>query len=212
MSDKKIIVSALILSALLISGAWYYSKHGLQTAAILPAASSVPEVSAITAGGIVVGNPAAPVMMEEYTNFMCSHCQNFAGTTLKRIENEYVKTGKVKLVIYIFPPLEFGKAAFCAQEQDKFLEMHDYLFTHQITQEEDFVDFAINAGLDGKIFGECFNSDKYNETAQKWYDEGLARGITGTPTFYINGRQIVGALPFEEFQKIIEEKLTAATK
>jgi protein-disulfide isomerase len=207
MTDKKIIITALILAILLVGAGWYYSKYNPQTAAILPKTSPSPTGPAVTTAGITIGNPSAPIIMEEYTNFLCSHCINFATKTLPQIEDEYVKTGKVKLVIYVFPPMEFGKAALCAVEQNKFLEMHNYFFAHQVRKEEDFIDFAINAGLDGKAFGECFSSDKYNNISQKWYDEGIARGITGTPTFFIYGRQMVGAQPFGEFQKVIEEKM-----
>ncbi|TSC53409.1 MAG: DSBA oxidoreductase [Parcubacteria group bacterium LiPW_39] len=212
MSDKKIIVAALILAALLAGGGWYYSKHQVPSAAILPTGTASPETVA-SEPGIIIGNPDAPVVMEEYTNFLCPACGNFASGTLERIKEEYIKTGKVKLIVYIYPPQELSKAALCAQEQNKFMEYHNYLFTHQgqISSEKDLKDLAANAGLDTQKFDACFDAlNKYQDKIQKWYDEGEARGVDATPTFFINGQKFIGAQPFEDFQKIIEGKLNQA--
>ena len=70
--------------------------------------------------------------------------------------------------------------------------------------------FAINAGLDGSAFSACYSSGKYNDRVQQWIDAGTARKVEGTPTFFINGQQIIGAVPYEDIQKVIEEKLSAA--
>lgn len=209
MSDKKIIAIAIVFSAVIISAGWYYSKHQPPTAAILPTLSATPDYSAAKQAGITIGNPDAPVTTEEYTNFLCSHCQNFANGALKQIENDYVKTGKVKIIFYIYPA-ELGQAALCALEQNKFLEYHDYLFTHQLTQDSDITNFAVNAGLDGPSFSTCYSSDKYKDRVQQWIDAGTVRKIEGTPTFFINGQEIIGEVPYEDIQKVIEQKLNAA--
>ncbi len=209
MTDKKIIVSALVLSALLIGGAWYYSNTQPPSAAILP---SVSPSGAVTETGILVGDPAAPVTMEEYSNFLCSACARFALLTLTEIKKDYISTGKVKMIIYIYPPYELGKAALCAQEQNKFTEYHDYVFNHQgqITGEKDLKDFAANAGLDSAKFDACYDSGKYNDKVAKWYEEGTQRGVDSTPTFFINGQKLVGAQDYDEFKKIIDQKLNQA--
>lgn len=212
MSDKKIIVVALILAALLAGGGWYYSQHRPPTAAILPIETASPKAGA-SEPGIAIGDPSAPVVMEEYTNFLCGACGHFATQTLPGIMDEYVKTGKVRMVFYVYPPQELSKAALCAQEQNKFTEYHDYLFAHQdqISAEKDLKDFAGNVGLDTQKFDACFDTpDKYTDKIQKWYDDGAARGVDATPTFFINGQKFVGAQPFEDFKKIIEEKLNQA--
>ena len=210
MSDKKIIVIALILAVLLVGGGWYYSKHQPPSAAILPPPSASATPNSVSENGIVIGNPNAPVTMEEYTNFLCPACGSFATQTLPGIMDEYVKTGKVKMVFYIYPPQELSQAALCADEQNKFIEYHDYLFAHrdQISVEKDLKDFATNAGLDLQKFSACYDSpDKYKDKIQKWYDEGAARGVDATPTFFINGQKFIGAQPYADFKKIIEEKL-----
>ncbi|MEK7160650.1 MAG: thioredoxin domain-containing protein, partial [Patescibacteria group bacterium] len=159
MTDQKIIAVALVLSALLIAGGLYYSKQAPTTpAAILP--SATPDSPTITENGLIIGNPDAPVVIEEYTNFLCPACASFATGALEQIKNDYVKTGKAKLVLFIYPPQELAKAALCANEQGKFTEYHDYLFSHQkdpgITKEQDIKDFAVNAGLDGAAFDACY--------------------------------------------------------
>ena len=211
MSDKKIIISAVILAALLIVGGWYYSKNRLPTASISqPPAEKKTTSQTIT--GLSIGDPDAPVTIEEYTNFLCPACANFANNTMPQIKENYIKKGQVKMVIYIFPPFELAKAALCAEEQQKFVAYHDYLFSHQrqISQEKDIKDFALNAGLNEQEFNACYSSNKYDEKSSQWFEEGKAKGVDATPTFFINGQKLVGAQPFEEFGKIIDEKLNEA--
>lgn len=209
MSDKKIIIVALVLAALLIGGGWYYSKK-------TPAATNSPQpsgsVSAVTEQGIMIGDPKAPVTMEEYTNFICPACARFANVTLGQIMDAYIKTGKVRMVIYILPPYELGRAALCAQEQNKFVEYQEYLFSHQdqITKDSDLKDMAVNAGLDSQKFNTCYDANKDEAKLAKWYEEGVGRGVDSTPTFFINGQKLIGALPFDDFKKAIDEKLNQA--
>jgi protein-disulfide isomerase len=212
MSDKKIIVVALILAALLAGGGWYYSQHRPPTAAILPTETAGPKAGT-SEPGIAIGDPSAPVVIEEYTNFLCGACGYFATTAFEKIKDDYIKTSKVRMVFFVYPPQELSKAGLCSQEQNKFMEYHDYVFTHQeqISSENDLKDFASNAGLDLQKFSACLDApDKYKDKIQKWYDEGAARGVDATPTFFINGQKFIGAQPFEDFQKIIEEKLNQA--
>ncbi len=206
MSDKKTIVGAIILSLLLIGGGWYYSSQTPDNS-VLP--SSSPAFNGVFEPGISIGDPSAPVTLEEYTSFLCPACASFALTTLNQITNNYVKSGKVKLVFYIAAPYEPGEAALCAVEQNKFIEYHDYLFGHQaqITKEEDLKDMAINAGLDSSRFNVCYNSGKYLEKVTKWNEEAASRGVDSTPTFFINGQKFIGAQPYNDFKKIIDEKL-----
>jgi protein-disulfide isomerase len=210
MNDKKIIIIALILATLVIGGGWYYSKHGVTKT---PISDSQPTAKPgeVTEPGINFGDSNAPVTMEIYTNLMCPACANFATKTFLQIKDEYIAKGKVKVIFYIFPPIELGYAAMCAVEQGKFLEFHDYIFGHQdqITGEEVLKTFAINAGLDGEKFSACYATagQKYDAKINKWADEGQARTVENTPTFFINGQKFVGAQPYAEFQKLIEQKL-----
>lgn len=209
MSDKKIIIIAVILAALLIGGGWYYSKQTPVSGSPQPTNSSITGVSE---PGILIGDPNAPVTMEEYTSFICPACARFAGGTLPQIKDEYVKTGKVKIILYVLPPYELGRAALCSLEQNKFVEYHDYLFEHQgqITKEDDLKNMAVNAGLDSQKFNSCYDANKDEAKLAKWYEEGSGRGVDSTPTFFINGQKLIGALPFADFKKVIDQKLEQA--
>jgi len=211
MSDKKIIVTALILSVLLIGAGWYYSKYGVSPAAISnPKTTPTPEAK--VSAGIPYGNPDAPVVIEEYSSFLCGACVNFHSQTFGQIENDYIKTGKVKFVFYSFPPYELGAAAFCAQAQGKYNDYSDYLYSHNqnIKAAQDLIDFAVNAGLNQETFKQCFDSKEAKDAAQNWTAEGEKRGVEATPTFFINGQKLVGAQPYADFQKIIDEQLNKA--
>jgi len=165
----------------------------------------------------VLGNKNAQVTLIEFSDYECPFCKRHFDQVYPSLKKDYIDTGKVKMVIYVNPPIEMTKAALCAQEQNKFIEFHDYTFAHQkeITQEADIKIFANNAGLDSTKFDVCYASDKYNALAGngnqpgKWYQEGVARGVDATPTFFVNGQKFVGAYPYSEFQKIIDEKLNA---
>ncbi|PIT93750.1 hypothetical protein COU00_02695 [Candidatus Falkowbacteria bacterium CG10_big_fil_rev_8_21_14_0_10_43_11] len=208
MTDKKIIILALILAILLVGGGWYYSKKSPGGSLISPTSSFNPRT--ITQDGILIGDSNAKVTIEEYTNFVCPACGRFAAGAFVNIMDDYIKTSKVKMIIYVFPPYELGRAALCSQEQNKFMEFHDYIFAHQtqITKESDIRDLTINAGLDIKKYDACYNSDKYADIVNKWNSEGTARGVDATPTFFINGQKLIGAQPYGDFKKIIDEKLS----
>lgn len=209
MSDKKIIIVAVILSLLLVGGGWYYSKYRPPSAAIVNQTNTQAKDLPTGTAGISLGNPAAPVVIEEYTNFLCPACASFALVTFDQINENYVKSGKVRFVFYVFPPLELGRAAICAQEQNKFIEYHEYLFEHQgqITKEKDLRDFAINVGIDGTKFDNCYAAQATKDKTTAWMNEGSKRGVDSTPTFFINGQKLIGAQPYEDFKKIIDEKI-----
>ena len=210
MTDKKIIIFAIILAVLLAGGGWYYSKKSPAGSGPNPTSSLSP--ATITQAGISIGNPNAKVTMEEYTNFLCPACGRFAATTFGSIMDDYIKTGKVKMIFYVFPPYELGRAALCSQEQNKFIEFHDYIFPRQtqITQESSIRDMVSNAGLDLKKYDACYNSGTYTDVVTKWNEEGTARGVDATPIFFINGQKLIGAQPYGDFKKIIDEKLNQA--
>lgn len=205
MSDKKIITLAVVLSLLLIGGGWYYSS---QTPGKTTSPTPNPSGSA-SRPGILIGDPSAPVLIEEYTNFLCPACARFAQITLPQIKEEYIKTGKVKVMIYILPPYELSRAALCANQQNKFVEYHDYVFAHQdqITGENVLKDMAVNAGLDSAAFNACYDSGKYEDESIKWFEEASGRSVDSTPTFFIAGQKLIGAQPYSDFKKIIDEKL-----
>lgn len=204
MTDKKIIIIALILALALGVGGWIYSKNKPS-----PGPATISEPEGIIIPGLALGNEKAPVTIEEYTNFLCPACGDFALDTLPKIEQDYIKTGKARMIFYILSPLEINQASFCAEKSGKFIEYHDYLFGHQeeISSEQNIFDFASAVGIGMEDFNACYNSEQAVTVAQAWHQEAQKRGVEATPTFFINGEKLVGALSYEEFAKIIDSKL-----
>jgi protein-disulfide isomerase len=165
------------------------------------------------------GSPDAPVTIVEFSDFQCPFCEKFFTETLPQIQEEYIDTGKVKLVFKDFPLSFHGQAmpaamtAECAGEQGKYWEMHDKLFGEQSRwvdkpEVNDVMkQFADELGLDTDQFNQCFDSNKYADEINADMQEGIAAGVQGTPAFFINGQFISGAQPFEVFKQIIDQML-----
>ena len=101
-----------------------------------------------------------------------------------------------------------AEATDCANEQGKFWEFHDKLFAaQQKLTDEDFKQHATDLGLDMEKFNQCYTSGKYKADVQKDFADGQKAGVTGTPAFFVNGRFLSGAQPFENFKAIIDEEL-----
>lgn len=165
-------------------------------------------------GDPVLGNPDAPVTIIEFSEFQCPFCGRYASETFPQIKKDYVDTGKVKIVFKNFPLPSHDKAqkaaeaGECAFEQGKFWEYGEKLFENQQALEIDNLkQYAQDLGLNSGQFNSCLDSGKYQEEVGEDLQEGQNVGVSGTPTFFINGEELVGAQPFSEFQKIIEDKL-----
>lgn len=166
----------------------------------------------------VLGSPDAPVTMIEYSEYLCPYCRRFVLETMPLIEEEYIDTGKVKLVFRDFPvhgqpAVSIAMVAECAADQGKFWEMHVLLFerAEEWSESEDvlatFQGYAEELGMDQDEFLNCLELGTPFERIQEDYNLAIQDGVTGTPSFLINGVLVVGAQPFEEFQRIIEEEL-----
>lgn len=101
-----------------------------------------------------------------------------------------------------------AEAANCAGDQDKFWEYHDKLFENQRALTVDSLkQYAVDLQLDGEAFNGCLDSGKYTADVQEDMRQGQSLGVTGTPAFFVNGRFLNGAQPFERFAQIIDEEL-----
>lgn len=174
---------------------------------------------AVAKAEFVKGDKKAKVTVVEFTDFQCPYCSRFFTDTYGKIMKDYVDSGKV-LYISRDLPLPFhpnakpaALAARCAGDQEKYWEMHDKLFTSQTEWSElsdakdKFIGYAKDLGLNQSKFTDCYTSGKYNEAIEA--DAALAAevGVSGTPSFVINGEKLVGAQPYSEFQKVIDEQL-----
>lgn len=200
------ILAALAGAGLIIYGAFFYTKPkaATQQAKIFPGNNSSAEINFQEP---VLGEPNAPVTMIEYGSYLCGHCINFSLNTFPKIEEEYIKTGKVKFIYRSFPPIELGMALMCANEQNEYWEYHNKATGSNITKEDDLKLFASAIGLDTTKFNECLDSQKYQKAVEKIIKEGESLGVDGTPTFFINNQKLVGSLPYEDFQKVIDKEL-----
>ena len=170
----------------------------------------------------VLGDAAAPVTIIEFGDYQCPSCRMFWVDVEPRLKRDYIDTGKVKLVFRDFPIVEIhpeavvaAVAAQCAAEQGKYWQYHDKLFREQDRPGESVDRFKIgdlkkwgaDVRLDTAAFNQCLDSARYKDEVAKDYADGVAVGIRGTPTFFINGRVIGGAQPYPVFKKIIDEEL-----
>ncbi len=162
----------------------------------------------------VKGDKNAPVTIIEFSDFECPFCGRFYTQTLSQIDEQYIKTGKVKLVFRDFP-LSFhqyaqksAEASECADDQGKFWEYHDLLFENQATLSFDNLkQWASDLNLDTAKFNDCLDSGKHEAEVKQDMKDGSAAGIRGTPGFVINGQLVSGAQPFSVFQQAIEAGL-----
>lgn len=153
----------------------------------------------------------------EYSEYQCPFCVRVL-PTVNRLLTEY--KGKVRWIVRDFP-LGFHNrakpaavAAKCAANQNKYWEMYDILFQNQRNlSDEDLMAYGAKIGLDKSKYEKCFNNPKKEmELIDKNYSSGEKVGVTGTPAFFINGRRLSGALPYEEFKRIFEDELSKKKK
>ena len=162
-----------------------------------------------------IGDENAPVTIVEFSDFECPFCARFHSGTLPSIIENYVDTGKVKLVYRDFP-LSFhaeatpsALAAECAQDQDKFWEFHDLIFENQGDLGDDsYYEWAEEIELDMDQFTECYESQEHLAEVQADFSDGGQLGVSGTPAFFVNGVLVTGAQPYSVFESAIEAALS----
>jgi protein-disulfide isomerase len=151
----------------------------------------------------------------EFSDFHCPFCRKVQPV----LDDLRVKYGtKIKLV-YVDYPLDnlhpqaraAAEAARCAMDQDKFWEYHDRQFKIEDTSLSILNRIAKEVGLDFAKFEACRNSGKYKNIVQSSTMEGARLGVTATPTFFINGRILMGAQPLGALTTIIDEELALRT-
>ena len=164
----------------------------------------------------VLGDKDAPVTIVSFEDYQCPFCKRAFDQTFPQLKSEYIDTGKVKLV-YRDYPLSFhpqaqsaAEASECANDQGEFWDYHDALFNNQATLGSDlYTKLAGDLGLDVGQFTECVDSGKFRQEVQDDFSYGSSVGVSGTPTFFINGIKLVGAQPFQAFKNIIDAELAA---
>jgi protein-disulfide isomerase len=159
------------------------------------------------------GPKDAPVTIVEFSDYQCPFCSR-GETAMTQVKETY--GDKVRIFFRDFP-LSFhqnaqkaAEAAGCAGDQGKFWEMHDKLFANQQALGiPELKKYAGELSLDQKKFDECLDGGKRADAIKKDTADGATAGVTGTPGFFVNGRFLNGAMPFEKFAVLIDEELRA---
>ncbi len=149
--------------------------------------------------------------MVEFSDFQCPYC--FAAhSTVKQVLAAY--GDRIRFVYRNYPLANHpdarpaAEAAQCANEQDKFWQYHDRLFTDQTKLgDAGLKKSAADLGLDAEKFNACLDARKYKAAVDADIRDGDEAGVSGTPAFFINGRALVGAHPLDAFKRLIDEEL-----
>ena len=171
-------------------------------------------------GSPVMGNINAPITILEWGDYQCTFCYKFHQNTLDIINEDFIKTGKVKIIFKDFPLNGFdsklaAEASYCAQDQEKYWQYHDELYknwggerTGWITRES-LTKFAEIVDLDIEKFNKCLDDHKYENKVNSLYAFGKEIGIDATPSFLVfNDEKIIkirGNQPLEVFLKTFDE-------
>ena len=171
-------------------------------------------------GSPFLGNPDAPITILEWGDYQCTFCYKFHQETLQIINEDFIKTGKVKVVFKDFPlngpdSKLAAEASYCAQDQEKYWQYHDEVYrnwggerTGWITRET-LTEFAQVVNLDTEKFNKCLDDNKYESKVNSLYEFGNDIGIDATPSFLVfNDEKIIkirGNQPLEVFLKTFDE-------
>ncbi len=208
------IVIAIILILIIIGGIYFY----------ILVKDNVDDIENTNDGAVpiglldtiddpYIGGKDAKVIIVEFSDFQCPYCLS-AYYTLKDIREKY--GDKIKFVYRDMPndaihphARKAAEAGECAQEQGKFWELHDMIFENQLVDISvpAIKRFASEIGLDTKSFNTCLDSGKYAEEVEQDLTTGIIAGVTGTPTFFINGYILTGTNTYDRFVNTIDELL-----
>jgi protein-disulfide isomerase len=183
------------------------SRHHVQVALRAP---DLPRID-VEAKGPSRGPTNAPVTIVEFSDFQCPYCGR-EYPVIERLLKEY--DGKLRLVFRHYP-LDFhpfaqkaAEAGACAQDQGKFWELHDKMFSNQAKLAvADLKGYAKSLGMDATKFDKCLDSGEKKPLVDDDLKAGTAAGVSGTPAFFINGIFINGAQPYEHMKQAVDREL-----
>lgn len=221
----QVAVTIGVIALVVIGGALAISAlSGGEQASALPAVKAANKTPPPNAepNGRAWGPVDAPIKVEEYVDYQCPACRQYALNFEPRVIEAFANTGKVRYEVHFMPFLEdrrlgsresrdAAQAALCAADQNKFWEMHATLFVNQpITGEENIGNYskqrlkemaATIPGMDLQAFGDCLDSNKHEQTVLQIRSAGEARGVQSTPSFFINGQLLSGIRDVDDFRR-----------
>ncbi len=166
-----------------------------------------------------LGNPDAKITVVEFADYQCPFCKRYHDTVGPDLLKQYADTGKIR---FVYKHSAFlgqesiwaAQAAECAADQGKFWQYHDLLFSKQNGEnvgtftKDNLIAYAKELKLDAAKFDPCLKNDVTLQRVISDTQEGRQVGVSGTPTFFINGKPLVGAQPLQAFQQQIDAALT----
>jgi protein-disulfide isomerase len=212
--NRVIVILLVVVGALLVTFALILPSIGKATTAAnatktaenstpLPVVTITPLVFNTKVDGTHLGDPNAPVKVDEYVDFRCSGCMYYVQNIEPQIIQNYVETGKVYYSYHSFividshdgtdASLRSANAAMCASEQNRFWDYHATLFANQVTEDASLftdarlVTMAVNLKLDMTAFNQCYQAKKYASVVQQDIAQGQSLNLTGTPSVFVNG-------------------------
>jgi protein-disulfide isomerase len=205
--DRTIIgigVAALLAALVLAAAHWATTTR---------AGAQIPRVPAdVRQSGKTLGLDSAPVTIEIFSDFLCGHCADFALQVEPAIVDEFVRGGIVRLLYRHFPIVSSNSttvaaASECAADQGHFWSYHNALFVRAprggVRSQADLSALARAVGVDDASFARCLESGETLSRVEADRREGERRGVTGTPTSFVNGRALSGAVPGEILREAI---------
>ncbi|MFN7160959.1 MAG: DsbA family protein [Candidatus Gracilibacteria bacterium] len=180
---------------------------------IMVFASCTPaEVNTGSGARFLLGSSTAPVKIVEFGDFQCPGCKFFHDSILPEIKAEYISTGKVEFEYKDFPvhataPIAHN-AAHCAAAQGKAEEYMDQLYANIDAQTiADLKIYADKVGLDKDMFGKCVDSNEFAGTVKANQNEGISKGVSGTPTVFVNGVVVPSISDADILKKAVDQAL-----
>jgi protein-disulfide isomerase len=158
------------------------------------------------------GPENAPVTIVEFSDYQCPYCKLWHDEVLSRLLVDYA--GQIRFIYRDYPlsghpeAQSAAEAANCAGDQDAYWEFHEALFGEQYGYGRSaYEQYARDLGLDVEAFTTCLDSNRYQDEVLNDFRDGIRLGVSSTPTFFINGTQVVGAQPYEVFKQLIDAEL-----
>ena len=230
--NKRIIVSAtfvVIVIIVIVSFASYQANllemHDRDRYMANIIASQQSSLVNLENGSPPLGSESAPITIVKFGDYQCEACYHWFHNTRSTLIDNYIETGKAKLVFLDLPflgrdSITAAEASYCAEDQGKYWEYHTMLYTFQEVEAYDsgWADrdrlnaFASSLNMNMDEFNECMDSSKYKNRVKANFDEAMRNGIQSTPTFILISQDgktemFAGAQPYSVFAATIESML-----
>lgn len=232
-ANNNFLATSILIAAVMVSGSILYSVGAKPNpggqAQVNPGENAgeggTPAAQAalleVKGRDVILGDPNAKVTIIEYGDYQCPFCARHFTQAEPLIKENYVKTGKARLIYrnlaFLGPEsVEAAEAAECAKDQQKFWAFHDALYTREAKDaiehngnlnKELFLAVAEEVGMDSAAFTACYDANTYAAAVQQELEEARAGEITATPMFFVNSELVRGAVPYAQFEQAIERIL-----